>query len=190
VRLARRVDRLGLGAEGATLVAQARSAGTEQQQRSALQALIVATHRGLCAPLDRAAVEDLDAARRVLRAASRAPDEASCRGVDGRDALERLLEEAPRLRRLTAAAEIRAAARALAGERLEEAERKLASVPEEWRGTTWHLVRAWGYRLAGDPVSASEVLAGVDEAILDRLRASGNESVARLVAHATVSRAP
>jgi hypothetical protein len=190
VELARRVERLGLGEEGAALVSQARRARDEQQRNSALQALIVTAHRRLCAPLERAAVEDLDATRRVLRRASREPDEAACRGVDGRDALERLLGEAPRLRRLVAATEIRAAARSLAGERLDEAERHLDSVPEAWRGTTWRLVRAWAHRLARDPVSASEVLAGVDEAVLDRLRASGNESVARLVAHATVSRSP
>jgi hypothetical protein len=190
VGLARRVAGLGLDEEGRSLVRQARAARDEQQRKSALQALIVAAHRGLCGPLDRADATDLKAVREVLDRASRAPNESVCRGVDGRRSLGRLLEEAPKLRRLGAAAAIREAARALASDRVQEAERRLSEVPEALRGTTWRLVRAWAHRRLDDPVAASEVLAGLDESVLDRLRASGDESVARLVAHATVTRVP
>lgn len=190
IRLARRIEELGLAGEGGSPVVQARAARDEQRRRSVLQELIVIAHRAVCAPLERLAAEDLEAARRVLGSVGRAPDEQVCRGVDGRRALRELLDEALPLRRLAAAAAVRGAARALASERLEAAERRLAAVPEDWRGTTWRLVRAWAHRLARDPVSASEVLATIDESTLDRLRASGDEAVARLVAHATVARSP
>jgi hypothetical protein len=190
ISLARRIDALGLEEDGRSLVRQARRARDEQQRRSTLQGLIVAAHRGLCGPLERADASDLSAVRDALRRVGSAPQEEACRGVDGRTSLGRLLDQADGLRRLAAAAAIREAARALASDRVSDAERRLGAVPEALRGTTWRLVRAWAHRRAGDPVAASEVLAALDESVLDRLRASGDESVARLVAHATVARVP
>jgi hypothetical protein len=190
ISLARRIDALDLEEDGRSLVRQARRARDEQQRRSALQGLIVAAHRGLCGPLERADASDLSAVRDALQRAGSAPQEEACRGVDGRTSLARLLDQADGLRRLAAAAAIREAARALASDRVSDAERRLGAVPEALRGTTWRLVRAWAHRRTGDPVAASEVLAALDESVLDRLRASGNESVARLVAHATVARVP
>jgi hypothetical protein len=83
-----------------------------------------------------------------------------------------------------------AAARLLALDQAAEARRQAELVPAALRGTSWSIVAAWAAQRAGDPVEAARLLAAVDPEVLRRLRVSGDEEVARLIAHAGARLAP
>ncbi|RMG45556.1 MAG: hypothetical protein D6718_07160, partial [Acidobacteria bacterium] len=68
--------------------------------------------------------------------------------------------------------------------RPEEARRLLEETPAAWRGIAWSVTYAWVARLAGEPVAAARALARVPEDVAERLRASGEEPLARLAAQA------
>ncbi len=183
--LARRVDEL-LG-EGGAYVRLVRRARDARARRRAISRGIVRLHRRACAPLVGLDPTDLEAVRRVLADQGIRPDTGACEDVAGIEGLARLADAAPALMRLAAATRTRTAARFLALGRASEARTRLEEVPEAFRGLAWTLVAAWCDRVSGDPVAASRRLAPLEGETLDRLRASPDEAIARLVAHAWVS---
>ncbi len=183
--LARRVDEL-LG-EGGAYVRLVRRARDPRARGRAISRGIVRLHRRACAPLVGLDPTDLEAVRAVLSELGIRPDTAACEDVAGIEGLARLADAAPALMRLAAATRTRTAARLLALGRAAQARTRLDEVPEALRGLTWTLVAAWCDRVSGDPVAASRRLAPLEGETLDRLRASPNEAIARLVAHAWVN---
>ncbi len=183
VKLASRVDAL-VGADG-ELVAAARAHGQQATKR-----LVVTLHREVCKPLEKIDLDDLDQSRRVLAEIGASADEDACKLAQGKNSLREMLEAASGLRRLAAVGWMRMAARQVVRERPDLARETLERVAREYRGSTWTLLYAWAARRDGDPVTADRMLAHVDEGTLDRLRASGHEEVARVVAHAWVSAHP
>ncbi len=188
VRWAKRVEALVGTRRG--LVRDARKARDRSSQERELKRLVVTAHRALCAPLEALDPEDIEAVRRGFSEGRLIVDERGCDAAEGRVSLEQLLSAASGLERLAAAARMRGAARDVARGQPVRARHTLDAVKEEWRGTTWIVLYAWAARQEGDPVTADRVLSRLDEGTLDRLRASGSEELARLVAHACVSRAP
>lgn len=183
--LARRVDEL-LG-EGGAYVRLARRARDARARRRAISRGIVRLHRRACAPLVGLDPTDLEAVRHAFADLGIRLDMGACEDVAGIEGLSRLADAAPALMRLAAATRTRTAARLLALGRASEARARLEEVPEALRGLTWTLVAAWCDRVSGDPVAASRRLAPLEGETLDRLRASPNEAIARLVAHAWVN---
>lgn len=183
VRLAGRVGEWF--GDGDRAYGAAKRAKTNQMRQQVLDSMLVALHRAVCAPLEGLDPRDLEAARQVLETHGLTANEATCRGAGDRiEDLRRLLDEAPRLLRVQAAATIRQAAGQAGVGRTTEAIETLERVPEPLRGTTWAVVAAWCYRKAGDPVAASRRLARVSPETLQRLRTTGGDDLARLVAHA------
>lgn len=189
IALARRVAARAGGDE--RIVENARGARTAAQRSRELEAMLVTLHRAVCAPLERLDPNDLAAARLALLAdAQDSREESACRSVQGQAGIEAMLAAAPTLERLRWAAVMRSAARDTALGRAGRAADALDAVPDGYRGTTWVLVRAWSARLAGDPVTASRVLAMLETDLYEKLRASEEESIARLAAHAGATASP
>lgn len=178
-----------LGGNG-ELRREARRARGASAQKQLLERLIVTLHRRVCAPLEREDPDDLDAVRSLLDEIGLELDENACQAAEGRSYLVRLISAAPGLQKLAAASQMRAAARQVARHQPVLARHALDRIPDNLRGTTWNLLYAWAAREEGDPVTADRVLARLDEETLDALRATGHEQLARVVAHAWVSRNP
>ena len=187
--LARRTGRM-LGRER-EFSAMADKARTSAAERRVLRKLVIETHRKVCAPLEEIDPSDIEHAVSLLEQRQWPIDTKICHQMeDDPRVLSALLAAAPGLVRVRAAALMRTAARYTALDRAARARQVLASVPEEIRGTSWSLLAAWAARRDADPVSAEKELARLDARTLDRLRSSGNEDVARLVAHAWVVTMP
>ncbi|MDQ7088457.1 MAG: hypothetical protein Q9Q13_11650 [Acidobacteriota bacterium] len=172
------------------LVAAARAARDSRARRRLVQRLVVALHRGVCAPLEKLDPVELAAARRVLLDLGYQADEAACSAREGEAYLDQLLEAAENLQRLRTVALMRRAAREIADRSPSLALVTLDHVPKRFQGSSWTLLRAWAAREEGDHVTADRLLSRMDEETLDRLRASGQEELARVVAHAWVARSP
>lgn len=188
VRLARRVQEVSTSS--ARLVKEARQARNAAAQKRVVEHLVIAAHRALCAPLANADQADLDVVRKLLSAQGFIAREGSCDATAGRDSLNDLLAAGSGLKMLAAAARMRTASREIAKGHSAIGRTLLDSVCDEAKGTTWIVLYAWAARQDGDPVTADRMLARLDDDTLDRLRASGSEEVARIVAHAWVSKAP
>jgi hypothetical protein len=169
---------------GERLVRDARQAETIEARQRTVDAMVVALHRNICGALENLDPSDLDAVERRLTDGGALYDRGACRAVRGVDGVERLLSAAEGLRSLRAAAALRSTARLIALGELSVAEERLETIPEKFRGVTWSLLSAWRHRLAGDPVAASRALAAIDTDTIQRLRSSGDEAIARVVAHA------
>ncbi len=172
------------------LVAAARAARTSRARQRLLQRLVVMLHRGVCAPLDEQDPAELVAARQVLLDLGFRAEEGACRAREGEAYLDKLLDAAENLQRLQAVVLMRRAAREVTERSPSLALATLDRVPGRFQGTSWTLLRAWAAREEGDHVTADRLLSRMDEEILDRLRASGQEELARVVAHAWVARTP
>jgi len=162
-------------------------ARTEEQRRKLVERMYVGLHRELCAPFEPMLPDDRSAALAALARLGVTPDERACSVTDEEKGLPRLLDAAGGLERLRAAASLRSAARFVGLGREDEALELLSRIPGDVRGATWAVVQAWALRRRGDHVAATRTLATLDGDLLHRLRASGDEEVARLVAHAWVS---
>ncbi len=186
IRLAGRVGELIGDTE--RLHAVAKRARTPEQRSQTLSALLVELHRNVCAPLEKFDLGDLDAVRGLLKKRGVTVREDVCRGGGEPAAdLEGLLEESSRLRQLWAATAIRTAAGLTALRRGAESLAMLEEIPETLRGESWAIVTAWTQRTRGDQVAAARALARISPDRLEQLRVSGDEHMARLVAHASVT---
>ncbi len=185
VRLANRVvARLG---EDRDFRREAARARTPEQRDRLVRRMFVGLHHHLCAPLEPMLPGDRASAVIALSRLGEIPDERACTETDEEKGLSRLLDAAGGLERLRAAATLRQAARYVGLGREREALDLLSRLPKDVRGATWAVVTAWALRQSGDHVEASRTLASIDGDLLDHLRASGDEDLARLVAHAWVS---
>ncbi len=177
-------ERVAVRIDDARLVRRARAARTAAERARELDGLVIALHRHVCAPLEEIDPRDLRAARRAFGPAAGPSPEDACRAVEGEAGLRRLLAAAGRLEQLRWAAVIRGAARDAALGRTRDATAALERVSEDYRGLTWIVVRSWVARIDGDHVRAARLMSRLDAPTLTRLRASGAEPLARLVAHA------
>lgn len=167
----------------AALVEEARATRGEAAREQFVRRLFLALHRVTCGPLVEADPKDIEAARRLT--GTGAAGESACRAGTDSVALGELLARSGPLLRAGAAIRLRTATRLLALGRVAEGRREIDLVPAGQRGTTWTIAAAWAARLAGDPLEAARLIAALDATTLDRLRAAGDENVARLVTHAT-----
>ena len=172
------------GDDPSGLAREARALDGETARLNFQRRLFVALHRAACRPLGERDPEDLDAARRTLGRAG--PDERVCRAEPDARALDALLAEAGGLVRLTAVADLRAAARAAGAGQFAAARGLLERIPEGERSPAWLLVAAWVQRVSGDAAGATAFLARIDRAELERFRAAGAEA-GRMVAQAAGS---